>query len=74
MQKLKLKPTNGSSSFPRNLSIWSLNIEGFTVEKLGELTHLMKQQNPHIVLLQETWLKENRLSDVEINIPDYSFF
>ena len=54
--------------------MWSVNIEGFTAEKHGELTHLMKEEKPHIVMLQETWLKSSRYSDADVTIPGYSMF
>ena len=54
--------------------IWSLNVECLTVPKLGELCHLMSLNNPHIVLIQETWLKPDSHTDNDISITGYSVF
>lgn len=34
----------------------------------------MRQQMPHIVMIQETWLKPDKYSDNDIDIPGYSLF
>src|SRR5271163_4824842 len=57
-----------------NIKIWSINIEGFSQVKLAELTHLMRIELPHIVLVQETWLKAERYSGSDIQIADYILY
>jgi len=70
---------NKNTNMPTNFSflgivIWSQNIECLTTHKLGELSHLMKRDKPHIVLIQETWLKPNKQTDADVSIPGYSIF
>ena len=66
--KTKITSTSGDC-----VKLWSLNAEGLTVEKTGELCHLMVAEKPHIVMIQETWLKPQKL-DSDISIPGYVIY
>jgi len=65
----KINKTNINS-----LQIWSFNIEGLTDLKLAELTHLIKLDSPDLVLIQETWLKQERYCDSDIEITGYNLY
>lgn len=54
--------------------MWSVNTEGFTAEKLGELTLLMKEKRLYIVMLQEMWLKLDRRNEADVTISAYCMF
>ena len=65
----KINKTNINS-----LQIWSFNVEGLTDLKLAELTHLIKLDSPDLVLIQETWLKQERYCDSDIEITGYNLY
>ena len=50
-----------------SLKIWSFNIEGLTDLKLAELIYLIK-------LIQETWLKQERYCNSDIEITGYNLY
>ena len=66
----KIKKINKTNIY--FLKIWSFNIEGLTDSKLAELTHLIKLDSPDMVLIQETWLKQKRYCDSDIEITSYN--
>ena len=55
------------------LSVFSTNIEGLTKDKLGELTHHARLEMPHVISLQETWLRSTQ-TDSEVSIAGYTIF
>ena len=70
---IDLQKTKVTSDSVDCVKMWSLNSEGLTADKIGELSHLMAAGKPHVVSIQETWLKPQK-PDSEISIPGYIIF
>ena len=47
-------------------------MEGLTDSKVKFLMYLAKQENPYLILVQETWLKPLKTDD-QVGIPGYIF-
>ena len=56
------------------INILSTNIECLNYVKLGEITNVVVRTRPHLICLQETWLKPDTHSDLDVNIDGYSIF
>ena len=68
-QAVGLTGSDAAFSSPQSFSLLCVNIGNIlSLRRFGKLLHLIEQQRPHIVFLQETWLDA---SVEEIMIPGY---